>query len=136
MGGEDAFRGGVVGLYAGSSGWLLVAEFRQRGDDGDCLLASNGDAICLCFGCGGDNVLEGFKNALDGAVEWRASGGGVAEVEDAGDATECLGEDEVSCVRFDVEDHVACVELDDCVGVGMEVVHELCAFFLSVGCCC
>ena len=28
---------------------------------------------------------------VDGSVEWRASGGGVAEVEDAGDATACLG---------------------------------------------
>ena len=73
---------------------------------------------------------------MDGTIERRASGGGVAEVEDAGDATACLGEDEVSCVRFDVEDHVACVESDDCVGVGMEVVHEVCAFCLSVDCCC
>ena len=37
-------------------------------------------------------------NDLDGAVERRASGGGVAEVEDAGNATACLGEDEVRCV--------------------------------------
>ena len=132
--GEDAFRGGVVGRYAGSACWLLVVEFRQRGDDGDCLLAANEDAACLCFGCGGDDVLEGFANDLDGAVERRASGVVVAEVEDAGDATACLGEDEVSCVLLDVEDHVACVESDDCVGVGMEVVHELCAFCFSVGC--
>ena len=113
-----------------------MVEFRQRGDDGDCLLAANEDAACFCFVCGGDDVLEGFTNDLDGTVERRASCGGVAELEGAGDTTACLGEDEVSCVRFDVEDHVACVESDNCVGVGMEVVHELCAFRLSVGCCC
>ena len=99
-------------------------------------MAADEDAACLCFGYGGDNVLDGFTNDLDGAVERKVSGGGVAEVEDAGNATACLGEDKVSCVRFDVEDHVDCVESDDCVGVGMEVVHELCAFCLSVGCCC
>ena len=27
------------------------------------------------------------------------------------------------------------MESDNCVGVGMEVVHEICAFCLSVGCC-
>ena len=73
---------------------------------------------------------------MDGAVERRAYSGGVAEVEDAGDATAWLGEDKVSCVRFEVEDHVACVESEDRVRVGMEVVHELCTFCLSVGCCC
>ena len=89
--GEDAFRGGVVGRYAGSAGWLLVVESGQFGDDGDCMLAVDEDVTCLCFGCGGDGVLEGFTNDLDGAVERRVSGGGVAEVEDAGDATACLG---------------------------------------------
>ena len=44
--------------------------------------------------------MEAFANELDGAVERRASGGGVADVEDSGDATVCLGEDEVSCVRL------------------------------------
>ena len=75
-----------------------MVEFRQCGDDGDCLLASDEDAACFCFGCGGDDVLEGFENDLDGAVERRASSGGVSELEDAGDVTACLGEDEVSCV--------------------------------------
>ena len=75
-----------------------MVEFGQRGDDEDCLLASNKDSTCLCFVCGGDDVMESFTNYLDGSVERRASGGGVAEVEDAGDATACLGEDEVSCV--------------------------------------
>ena len=129
MSGEDAFHGGVVVQYAGSDGWLLVVEFGQRGDDGDCLLAADEDAICFYFGFGGDNVLEGFANGLDGDIEQRASGVCIAEVEDSGNETAYLGEDEVSCVQFDVEDHVACVESDDCVGVGMEVVHELCAFF-------
>ena len=110
VGSGDAFCGGVVGQYAGSAGWLLVVEFGQRGDDGDCLLAADKDAACLYFSCGGDNVLEGFKNDLDGTVEQRASRGGVDEIEDAGDATEWLGEDEVSCVRLDVKDHVACME--------------------------
>ena len=27
--GKDAFRGGVVGRYAGSAGWLLVVDFEQ-----------------------------------------------------------------------------------------------------------
>ena len=138
VGGEDAFRSGIVGQYAGSAGWLWVVQFVQRGDDddGDYLMAVDENATCFCFGCRGNDVLQGFANDLDGSVEWRASGGGVAEVEDSGEATACLGEDEVSCVQFDVEDHVACVELDDCVGMGMEVVHKLCAFFLSFGCCC
>ena len=113
-----------------------MVEFGHRGDDGYFLLAADEYAACLCFSCEEDDVIEDFKNDLDGAVERRASGGGVAEVKDADDATACLGEDEVSCVRFDIEDHVACVESDDCVGVGMEVVHEICAFRLSVGCCC
>ena len=73
-------------------------EFGQCGDDGDCLLATDEDVACFCFGCGGENVLQGFANDLDVAVERRAPGGGVAEVEDSGDATACLGEDEVSCV--------------------------------------
>ena len=89
--GEDAFCGGFVGRYAGSTGWLRVVEFGQCGDDGECLLAANEDGTCFWFGCGGDNVLQGFENDLDGAVDRRASGGGVAEVEDAGDATACLG---------------------------------------------
>ena len=75
-----------------------MVEFGKCGDDGDCLLADDEDAACFCFGCGGDNVLQGFANDLDGAVDRRASDGGVAEVEDAGDATAYLGEDEVSCV--------------------------------------
>ena len=79
-----------------------MVEFGKRGDDGDCLLDTDEDSACLCFGCGGDDVLEGFTNDLDGAVERRASGGGVAEVQDADNATACLGGDEVSCVRFDV----------------------------------
>ena len=33
---------------------------------------------------------RGFANDLDGSIEQRASGGGVAEVEYAGDATACL----------------------------------------------
>ena len=113
-----------------------MVEFGQCGDDGDCLLAADEDAACFYFGCRGDNVLEVFTNDLDGAVERRASGCGVAEVEDSGDATTCHGEDKVSCVRFDLEDYVDCMESDDSVEVGMEVVHELCAFYLSVGCCC
>ena len=68
-----------------------MVEFVQCGDDGDCLLAADEDAACLCFGCGGDNVLQVFANDLDGAVERRAFRGGVAEVKDAGDATVCLG---------------------------------------------
>ena len=97
---EDAFQGAVVSRYAGSAGWLWVVEFGQCGDDGVCLLAADDDATCFffCFGCGGDNVLQGFANDLDGAVERRASCGSVADAEDAGDATACLGEDEVSCV--------------------------------------
>ena len=70
---------------------LWVVEFGQCGDDGNGLLAADKDATCFCFGCGGNNVLQGFANNLDGSVERRSSGGGVAEVEDAGDATECLG---------------------------------------------
>ena len=89
--GEDAFRGGVVGRYAGSAGWLSVVDFVQCGDDGDCLLAADEDAACFCFGCGRDDVLQGFSNDLDGAVERRASGSGIAEVEDADDVTVCLG---------------------------------------------
>ena len=89
--GEDAFCGGFVGRYAGSTGWLRVVEFGQCGDDGECLLAADEYAACFCFGCGGDDVLQVFANDLDGAVEQMASGGGVYEVEDAGDATACLG---------------------------------------------
>ena len=63
----------------GSAVWLWVVEFGQRGDDGDCLLAANEDAVCFCFGCGGNDVLQGFANDLDGAVEQRASDGGVSE---------------------------------------------------------
>ena len=62
------------------------------------MLAADEDAACFCFGCGGDDFLQGFSNDLDGAVERRASGGGVYEVEDADNMTSCLGEDEVSCV--------------------------------------
>ena len=65
----------------------MGGEFGQCGDDGDCLVAANEDAACFYFGCGGDDVLQGFANDLDGAVERRASGGGVAEVEVSGDAT-------------------------------------------------
>ena len=68
-----------------------MVEFRQCGDDGYCLLAADEDATCFCLGCGGDDVLQGFENDLDSAVERRASRGGVAEVEDADDATVCLG---------------------------------------------
>ena len=91
VGGEDAFRGGVVSRYAGSAGWLWVVEFEQHGDDGECLLAADENAACFCFGCGGNDVLQGFANDLDGSVERRASVGGVDEVEDDGDATACLG---------------------------------------------
>ena len=69
----------------------MVVEFRQSGDDEDCLLAADEDAACFCFGCGGNDVLQGFSNDSGGSVERRASGGGVAEVEDAGNATACLG---------------------------------------------
>ena len=68
-----------------------MAEFVQRSDDGDCLLAADEDAAYFCFGCGGNDVLQGFVNDLDGSVERRASVGGVAKVEDAGNATVCLG---------------------------------------------
>ena len=78
VGGEDAFHGGVVGQYAVYAGWLLVVEFGQRGDYGDCLLAADEDAACFCFGCGRDDVLEGFANDLDGAVERWELGVGVA----------------------------------------------------------
>ena len=88
---EDAFQGAFVSRYAGSAGWLWVVEFGQCGDDGDCLLAADEYSTCFCFRCGGDDVLQGFANDLDGAVERRASGGGFAEVEDAGYATTCLG---------------------------------------------
>ena len=70
-----------------------MVDFGQCGDDGYCLLAANEDAAYFCLGCGRDKVLKGFANDLDGAVEKSASGGGVAEVEDCGDATACLGED-------------------------------------------
>ena len=83
--GEDALRGGVVGRYA--AGWFSVVEFGQCGHDGGCLVAANEDAACFCFVCGGDDILQGFANDLVGAVERRASRGGVAEVEDAGDST-------------------------------------------------
>ena len=76
--------------------WWL--NFGQSSHDEDCLLAADKDAACLCFGCRRDNVLEGFTNDLYGAVERKAFGGGVAEVEDAGEATACLGEEEVICV--------------------------------------
>ena len=91
VGDEDAFCGEIVGRYAGYAGWLSVVDFGQRGDDGDCLLAANEDAACFCFGCRGNDFLQGFVNDLDGSVQQRASRGGVAEVEDAGDATACLG---------------------------------------------
>ena len=68
-----------------------MVEFGQCGDDGDFLLAADEDAAYFCFGCRGDDVLEGFTNDLDGAIERRASGVGVAELEDAGDAPACLG---------------------------------------------
>ena len=68
-----------------------MVEFGQCGYYGDCMLATNEDAACFFFGGGGDNVLQGFTDELDGAVERRDSGVGVAEVEDAGDATACLG---------------------------------------------
>ena len=68
-----------------------MVEFEQCGDDGDCLLAADEDAACFYFGCRGDDVLQGFTNDLDGAVERRASEGCVVEAEDAGDATACLG---------------------------------------------
>ena len=55
--GEDAFPGGIVGRYAVSFGWLWVVELGQCDDDGDCLLATDEDATCFCFGCGGNNVL-------------------------------------------------------------------------------
>ena len=67
-----------------------MVEFGQSGDDGDRLLDVDEDAACLCFGCGGNDVLKSFTNDMDGSFERRASGGGVAEVEDAGDATACL----------------------------------------------
>ena len=70
---------------------MSAVEFGQCVDDEDCLMAANEDSACFCFGCGGDDVLQGFANDLDGAVERRASGGGVAEVEDAVKATVCLG---------------------------------------------
>ena len=70
---------------------MWVVEFKQHGDDGDFLLAADEDAACLCFGWEGNDVLQGFANDLDGSVEQRESGGGVAEVEDAGDVTACLG---------------------------------------------
>ena len=54
------------------------------------LVTLNLSVVCCCFGCGEDNVLQGFANDLDGAVERRASGGGVAEVEDSGNVTSCL----------------------------------------------
>ena len=57
----------------------------------DYLLDADEDAACFCFGCGGENVLEGFANDLYGAFERRVSVGGVAELEDAGDTTACLG---------------------------------------------
>ena len=91
VGSEDAFCGGIVGRYAGSAGWLWVVEFGHRGDDGDCLLAADEDATCFCFGYGGNDVLQGFENDLNGSVDRMASGGGVAEVEDSGNATACLG---------------------------------------------
>ena len=37
-----------------------------------------------------DLMPRGFADDLDGAVERRASDGGVSEVEDAGDSTACL----------------------------------------------
>ena len=74
-----------------------MVEFGQCGDDGDCLVAADEDAACLCFGYGGDDVLQGFTNDLDSTIERRASGGGISEVEDAGDATACLWEEEVIC---------------------------------------
>ena len=61
VGSEDAFRGGVVGRYADSAGWLSVVEFGQCGDDGDCLLAADEDSDCFCFGYRGDHVLEFFQ---------------------------------------------------------------------------
>ena len=67
-----------MGRYVGSDGWLLVVEFGQCGDDGDCVLAADEDDASFCFSCGGDDVLQGFANDLDGAVERRASDGGVA----------------------------------------------------------
>ena len=55
--GEDAFCGGIFGRYTVPFGWLWVVEFRQCGDDGDCLLATNEDAAYFCFGCRGNIVL-------------------------------------------------------------------------------
>ena len=75
-----------------------MVGFRQCGDDGDCLMAADEDAACFYFGCRGDDVLKSFANDLYGTVERRSSGSGVAEVEDADNATACLGEDKVDCV--------------------------------------
>ena len=93
-----AARRFTLELIAGSAGWLSVVESGQCGDDGDCLLAANEDAACFCFGCREDDILQGFANDLYGAVERREFGGGFSEVEDASNATACLGEDEVRYV--------------------------------------
>ena len=65
-------------------------------------------AACFCFGSGGDDILEGFAEDVDDAVEaWADSGRAfVTEIEDAGNSAAGFGEDEVRCVGFDVEDHV------------------------------
>ena len=54
---EEAFRSGIVGRYEVSFGWLWGVEFGQCGDYGDCLMATDEDAACFCFGCGGNDVL-------------------------------------------------------------------------------
>ena len=82
---------------------VLLAGCRWLSSDSAVMMGTacwppNEDAACFCFSCRGDDVLQVFSNDLYVAVERRASGGGVAGVDDAGDATACLGEEEVSCV--------------------------------------
>ena len=56
----------------------------------------------------------------------------VSEDEPSGCAASGLWEDKVCCVGFHGEDHVAGVETEDSIWVGMEVIHEHGCFCVGV----
>ena len=90
------------------------------------------DATSFGFGGRGDDVFDSLAEDIEGAIDSVASF--PAEVIVGCSSASSSRLDEVGGVGGCFEDHVAGVVSDDCVWVGMKVVHEHVSLVECIGC--
>ena len=108
-----------------------MPHFLKGSYDGAAVLTARVNSSYLGFCGGSDYVLERLAKDVNGSVDVvRVIN--PSEVVIDGDAAENFGLYEVSSVRRYLEDNVASMEVNNGVGICVEVVHEPVCLFHSV----